>query len=103
MDWHTYSERSIKEAKEIVSDADVKLYHRGNFGDATPRQVLNEALIQVMFGYSTGSTAMSILRDHRLITRPSEVRLSSQLTATGKRYLRAIFPILPKPHKDFNA
>jgi hypothetical protein len=100
---HTYSMRSIAEAKEIVTDDEVKLYHRGDFGPLTPRQVLNEAVVKVAFGYSTGSTAMMILRDHRLITRPSEIRFSSQLTAKGKKYLRAIFPVLPKPHKDFDA
>ena len=103
MEPHTYSERSLKEAKEIVSDAEIKLYHRDNFGSGTPRQILNKAVVRVAFGYSIGSTAMSILRDHRLITRPSEIRFSHQLTAKGKKYLRAIFPILPKPHKDFDA
>jgi hypothetical protein len=88
-------------AKTLVSDADIALYHWGNFGDATPREIINEGVVNVGFGYSTGSTVRHILTAHKLITAPSSLGYV-RLTAKGKRYLQAIFPTLPKPHKDFD-
>jgi|TARA_R110000782_G_scaffold30776_5_gene76399 hypothetical protein len=74
---------------EIIPDEQVKKVHaNANFGDETPRQTLNEAVLAYAFGFGSGHTAMIILREHGLIGKPKGY--TANLTAKGKRYARAI-------------
>lgn len=54
---------------EIIPDANVERVHaNANFGDRGKRQVINEGVLNTAFGYASGHTMLTILREHRLIT-----------------------------------
>lgn len=80
--------------EEIIGDADViRVHGRANFGNMTPRDVVNEGVLKYAYGYSTGFTQLSILLEHRLIYKPRPGKYSSRLTKRGMAYLRAAWPI----------
>lgn len=76
----------------IPDDLIVKVHGYADFGpDTTPREVVNEGVMKYAVGYQTGHTAMTILREHGLITSP--VGYKADLTAAGKKYAREVFQI----------
>ena len=78
--------------EEIISDAELLRVHGyANFGDMTPREVVNDGVRKYAVGFSAGYTQMTILREHGLITKPKPGRYGANLTAKGKRYARSIY------------
>ena len=55
------------------------------------RDLVDDGVLRFVFGYSTGHTQMTILREHGLLraSRPNSYR--ADLSAKGKQYLRAMF------------
>ena len=52
---------------EIISDADIERVHaHANFGDMSKRDVVDDGVLHYVFGYDTGHTQMTILREHGL-------------------------------------
>lgn len=79
----------MEKASDIISDAQViKVHANANFGDKTPRQTLNGAVLSYAMGFTTGHTAMTILHEHGLIKNSRSY--SANLTVKGKRYARAM-------------
>ena len=77
---------------DIITEPDIYRVHGyANFGETTPRQVVNDGVLKYSMGYSTGATAISILREHGLITKPARGGYNSSLTEKGKKYLRAMY------------
>lgn len=75
--------------EDIISDEQCTEVHgKANFGTSTPREVLNGAVLSYALGFTTGYTAMSIVREHGLITKPRGYK--ANLTDKGKRYVRAM-------------
>lgn len=77
---------------EIISDAEIERVHaNANFGAQSKRDVVDDGVLQFAFGYDTGHTRMTILREHGLLraSRPNSYR--ADLSAKGKDYLRAMF------------
>jgi hypothetical protein len=77
---------------EIISDAEIERVHaNAQFGSMAKRDVVDDGVLQFVFGYDTGHTQMTILREHRLLraSRPNSYR--ADLSAKGKDYLRAMF------------
>lgn len=82
--------------RAIVSDEEVVRVHGfANFGDMTPREVVNDGVLKLAFGYHTGHTQMTILREHGLITKPRGY--DADLTKKGKRYARALRQLESRP------
>lgn len=78
----------------IVKDADIARIHgSANFGDMTPRQVINDGVIKTAVGYHCGHTQFTILREHKLITKPIGMSYDCNLTKKGKMYARALYRI----------
>ena len=76
----------------IISDQDVARVHgNANFGGMSQRQVIDEGVLKYAFGYTSGSTQMSILIEHGLLRKPRPGSYHSTLTLKGQRYLRAVF------------
>ena len=77
---------------EIISDEEIERVHaNANFGDMSKRDVVDDGVLQYVFGYDTGHTQMTILREHGLL-RASRLRsYRADLSAKGKDYLRAMF------------
>jgi predicted transcriptional regulator len=61
-----------------------KAFENTNFGSRTPKQVINESLLQYAIGYSTGRTSTLILQDLGLIQ--IQKNKSVKLTAKGRSY-----------------
>jgi hypothetical protein len=77
---------------DIISDAEIERVHGyANFGGIKKRTVVDEGVLKYAFGYSGGSTQLSILLEHGLIRKPRSMHYDSDLTKKGKRYLRAVF------------
>lgn len=84
----------MKSCAEIVPDADVERVHaNANFGGLGKREVVDQGVLTYAFGYTSGHTQMTILREHGLITKPHHY--SAALTKKGFLYLRAMFPGVP--------
>lgn len=82
--------------EEIISDEEITHVHGyANFGSMTPREVVNDGVRKYAIGYTGGSTQVSILREHGLITKPVNAGYRANLTEKGKRYARAIPAINP--------
>lgn len=82
-----------EELRELIPDADVARVHgHANFGSMTPRQVIAEGVLKYAYGYTCGSTQLSILLEHRLIRKPKPGSYDSTLTLRGQAYLRAAWP-----------
>lgn len=74
---------------DIIGDkALLEVHGNANFGPMTPRQVVNDGVLKYSMGYTGGSTQVSILREHGLITKPSGYK--ANLTEKGKLYLRSM-------------
>lgn len=77
---------------DIISNEEIERVHaNANFGDMLKRDVVDDGVLQYVFGFSTGYTQMAILREHGLLrkSRPNSHR--ADLSAKGKDYLRAMF------------
>lgn len=76
---------------DIVSDAEVLRVHgNANFGSRTPREVVNDTVLEYAFGFDTGHTAMCIAIEHGLASRPRGRYSAPRLTKKGYKYLRAL-------------
>ena len=75
--------------QDMITDDQIKREHWGNFGSRSPREVVDEAIWNIGFGYSTGFTCSQILHAHKLITNPMRGR-PVRLTKKGTLYFRAI-------------
>lgn len=79
----------IERPEDIISERRcIEVHANANFGDKTPRQILNGAVMSYAMGFSTGSAALMILREHGLVKKNSGY--TANLTVKGKRYARAI-------------
>lgn len=68
---------------EIVTDQQIaEVWGNSNFGDISPREVVNNSVLKYAAGYATGHTAMCILHELGLLNKHSET-----LTKKGKEYL----------------
>ena len=77
--------------EEIISDEEViRVHGYANFGDMSPREVVNDGVRKYAIGYSGGHTQLCILLEHKLITKPKPGRYGANLTVKGKRYARAV-------------
>ena len=85
----------MKRVSEIVTDTEIERVHgNANFGhELTKRQVVNQGILTYAFGYSSGHTQMTILREHKLITKPRGYR--AKLTNKGIEYLHSLFYGVP--------
>lgn len=82
----------MQTTSEVISDEEIERVHaNANFGIMTKRDVVDDGVLKYAFGYSTGHTQMTILREHGLLRalRPGSYR--ADLSAKGKKYLRAMF------------
>jgi hypothetical protein len=75
--------------QDIIADAKIQQMHWGNFGSSSPREVVDEGVWSIGFGYGTGSTCCQILHSHKLITNPRSGRYI-RLTRKGTLYFRAL-------------
>ncbi|MDP2047540.1 MAG: hypothetical protein Q8K33_01420 [Cypionkella sp.] len=76
---------------EIISDEEIiRVHGHANFGDMSPREVVNDGVRKYAIGYTGGHTQLCILIEHGLITKPKPGKYSSNLTQKGKRYARAV-------------
>ena len=81
----------MKTIYEIIRRDDLIATHaNANFGNMTPRQIVNEGVLKYSMGYYGGSVMRSILVEHGLIRRTRSAYKSS-LTEKGKAYLRAMY------------
>lgn len=71
--------------KEIITDDEIAAHHYGEFGDMTPRTVVDLGVLKAMLGYRSGITVRTILARHGLI-QP----VSQRLTSKGQLYARAL-------------
>ena len=77
---------------DIISDAEVERVHaNANFGSMSKRDVVDDGVLQYVFGYDTGHTQMTILREHGLLRASRPRSYKADLSAKGKNYLRAMF------------
>lgn len=82
-------------AKRIICDASIEEVHaNANFGSMPKRDVVDEGVVKVALGYGMGRTQRQILIEHGLLIRTTRGR-AGELSAKGKRYLRAIFKMTP--------
>lgn len=76
--------------EDIIPDSEIQRVHgHANFGQMTPREVVNEGVVSVSKGYSNGYTMTQILLEHGLVWR-REFSWPRKLKPKGKRYLAAI-------------
>ena len=75
--------------QDIITDDQIKREHWGNFGSSSPREVVDDGVWSIGFGYSAGSTCCQILHSHKLITNPISGRYI-RLTRKGALYFRAL-------------
>jgi hypothetical protein len=77
---------------ELITDEQVLLVHgSADFGNMTPREAIDDGVFKVSMGFGTGHTQYTILREHRLVTKPNKKSYLYSLTQKGKRYLRAMY------------
>ena len=82
----------MRNPEEIITDAEIiRVHGYANFGDMTPREVVNEGVKRYAVGFTSGHTQMCILREHGLIRKPKPGSYSAVLTAKGKAYARSIW------------
>lgn len=94
----TSAASEVEGVAKIVSDEEVARVHgNANFGATSPREVVNEGVRKTAVGYHCGSTMLSILREHGLITKPRPGTSDCDLTKKGKSYGRALWPALASP------
>ena len=83
----------MKNVCEVIGDEEVAKVHFGKWGDMTPRQVLADGVLKYAYGYSGGYVQLQILLAHKLIRKPKPGEYIASLTAKGRQYLRAAWPI----------
>lgn len=83
----------MKKPDEIITDADIERVHGyANFGlEMTKRQVVDSGVLQYAFGYSTGYTMLTILLEHKLLTKPKPGSYKARLSDKGILYLKSLF------------
>ena len=80
-----------KRPEDLISDAEIERVHgNANFGSMSKRRVVDEGVLKYAFGYTSGSTQLAILREHKLLRAPQPGSYASTLTKKGFRYLRAL-------------
>ena len=53
----------MRNPEEIITDAEIiRVHGYANFGDMTPREVVNEGVKKYAVGFTSGHTQMCILR-----------------------------------------
>jgi len=78
--------------QEIISDEEIARVHGyANFGDMSPREVVNDGVRKYAVGFTGGHTQLCILLEHGLIRKPKPGKYSAELTKKGKRYARSIW------------
>jgi len=78
---------SIYEDDKITDGEITEAWGYANFGEnVDKREIIQETLLQIAGGFSTGHTAMSICKDLDLVTGGSTSR-PSNLTKKGKRVM----------------
>lgn len=78
--------------KDIITDAEIERVHaNANFGSMSKRAVVNDGVLACAFGYSSGSTQLAILLEHKLVRKPAPGSYYTRLTNKGQSYLRAVF------------
>ena len=81
----------MRSPHEIISDEEIiRVHGHANFGDMSPREVVNDGVRKYAIGYTGGHTQLCILMEHGLITKPKPGKYSANLTQKGKRYARAV-------------
>lgn len=81
----------LRVINDLISDDEIKEVHgNANFGCMSPRAVVNESILKTALGYCLGSTALAILREHKLVTKPNKMHRVF-LTKKGQKYLRIMF------------
>lgn len=81
----------MQKTTDIVSDAEIERVHGyANFGSISKRGVVNEGVMKYAFGFTSGHTEMTILREHGLIKLSRRMSYDADLTKKGKKYLRAL-------------
>jgi hypothetical protein len=85
----------MNELHEIITNDEIfRVHGHADFGDMLPREVVNDGVVKCAFGFSCGATQLYILKEHGLVTKPSDYLCPARLTEKGKRYGRSIY--LPK-------
>lgn len=84
-------EGDTEEESLITSSQINEVWGNSNFGDRSPRFIINDTVFKCACGVPTGSTATAICKELKLINK------SYSLTKKGKRYLRLITEIKSKP------
>lgn len=89
----------------IIGDEEiVRVHGHANFGNTSPRQVVNDGVSKSAVGYHCGHTQFTILRKHGLITKPRGMSYDVNLTKKGKRYYRALLAdSAPQPERSGGA
>jgi len=78
--------------ENIISDEEITRVHGyANFGDMTPREVVNDGVRKYAVGFTGGHTQLCILMEHGLIAKPKPGKYQANLTQKGKRYARSIW------------
>lgn len=75
----------------VVSDEEIAAHHFGRFGDADPREIVNEGVLKAALGWASGSTVTTILRRHRLVDSKTSATGAPRLTKKGISYAREMF------------
>jgi hypothetical protein len=78
----------------LITDHQVDVVHRhANFGaNITKRQVLDQGVLRVVFGYSMGFTQYQILNEHGLLLANAP-KGQHRLSMKGYKYLKAVYNI----------
>lgn len=78
--------------EDIISDEEIiRVHGYANFGDMSPREVVNDGVRKYAIGFTGGHTQLCILLEHKLITKPKPGKYAANLTQKGKRYARAVW------------
>jgi len=93
----------MMDPREIISDAEIERVHAfANFGDASKRSVVDQAILQCASGYANGHTAQEIIIEHGLAKLGRTTRKAA-ITAKGRTYLFAAFAEDRKGLKEADA
>ena len=60
--------------EDIISDQKcIEVHAHANFGDRSPRWVVNDGVLKFSMGYHCGYTQLQILHEHKLIMKPKKL------------------------------
>lgn len=77
----------------ILPEADViRVHGHANFGDDTPREVVDEGVLKYALRFGTGATQLQILGEHGLVKRKTG-SYKANLTPKGWRYFTAVYGV----------